>query len=92
MKIAITLLFSYYGKGALLANMLDLQIIHSTKGKKNLDDVMRYLYSEYYKDKQRGITNEELQATIEKVAGKKMDAFFNECVFGVKTIDYQRFF
>ena len=34
--------------------MLDLMIINNTKGKKNLDDVMQYLYNEFYKNQKNG--------------------------------------
>ncbi|MTI29637.1 M61 family peptidase [Cytophagales bacterium RKSG123] len=82
---------SYYPKGALIGSMLDLEIIHNTNGQKSLDDVMRYLYKEYYKKKGRGITDEEMQSAVEMVAGKKLDKFFKNHIFGTKTIDYNKF-
>ena len=47
---------SYYNKGPTIAAMLDFKIRSETKNQKSLDDVMRALYNEYYKDKKRGWT------------------------------------
>ena len=82
---------SYYSKGALVAAMLDLEIINSTKGEKSLDDVLIYLYKTYYEDKNRGFTEAEAKAAIEKVSGKNMDAFFTNYINGTKTIDYNNY-
>ncbi len=70
---------SYYGQGSVYAAMIDLMIIEATDSKKNLDDVMRYLYQEYYKNKKRGYKDEEFQAAVEQIAGKSFDSFFREC-------------
>ena len=40
---------SYYEKGAILGLLLDLEIRKRSNGAKSLDDVMRYLYTEYFK-------------------------------------------
>jgi predicted metalloprotease with PDZ domain len=53
-------------KGAVISNLLDLEILHSTKGKKSFDDVLRYLYDEYYKKQGRGITDAEMQKSRRK--------------------------
>ncbi|MCB9335229.1 MAG: M61 family metallopeptidase [Flavobacteriales bacterium] len=79
---------SYYTKGSVVANMLDLMIINSTKGKKSLDNVMQYLYNEYYKKQQRGFTIEEMQKALETVSGLKLDDFFNKYIFDTQTFDY----
>lgn len=83
---------SYYDKGAVVGGLLNLAIIESTKGQRNLDDVMRYLWDEYYKKQKRGFTDEEMQAAIEKVAGKSMEAFFQQYIWGTEPIDYNKFF
>jgi predicted metalloprotease with PDZ domain len=44
---------SPYDKGPALGIMLDFKIRHETKNKKSLDDVMRFLYSEYYQKAKR---------------------------------------
>jgi predicted metalloprotease with PDZ domain len=45
---AVNSQISYYDKGALLGLLLDLEIRKRSSGAKSLDDVMRYLYSEFY--------------------------------------------
>lgn len=82
---------SYYTKGAVLAALLDLEIIHQSNGKRNLDDVLRFLYQEYYQKLDRGFTNQEFQEAVEKIAGKKLEDFFQNYVFGAKSIDYSKF-
>lgn len=83
---------SYYGTGAVYATLLDLQIIHSTKGEKSLDDLMSYLYKEFYQKKQKGYSDAEFQAAAEKIAGVKLDGFFKDYIFGTKTIDYDKYY
>ncbi len=83
---------SYYDKGAVLGGILNLAIIKETKGSKNLDDVMKGLYQEYYKKQGRGFTDEEFQKTVELVAGKSMGDFFQKYIFGTETIPYNTYF
>ncbi|MBC7408817.1 MAG: M61 family metallopeptidase [Arcicella sp.] len=83
---------SYYDKGAVLGGILNLVIIKETKGLKNLDDVMKGLYQEYYKKQGRGFTDEEFQKMVESVVGKPIDDFFQKYIFGTETIDYNTFF
>ena len=83
---------SYYPKGALLANALDLIILENTNAEKKLDDVLKVLWNEYYKKLNRGFTDKEFQDVVEQVAGKKLDGFFQNTVAGVETIDYKTYF
>jgi len=83
---------SYYSKGAVVAMMLDLEILNNSKGKKRLDDVMKNLYQQYLKNPDKGYTEEEFQKTVEKVAGKSLDRFFDDYVYGTELIDYQYYF
>jgi predicted metalloprotease with PDZ domain len=83
---------SYYTKGSVIANMLDLSIINATKGKKNLDNVMQYLYNEYYKKQKRGFTNIEMQKALETVSGLKLTDFFEKYINGTQTFDYNLIF
>ena len=83
---------SYYTKGSVVANMLDLKIINATKGKKCLDDVMQYLYNEYYKKQSRGFTPQEMQGALETVSGLKLNDFFANYINGTKTFDYNTIF
>lgn len=79
---------SYYDKGQLIAAVLDLMIIQATNADKHLDDVMRYLYAEYYQKRKRGFTDEEFQEAVAKVAGRRFDDFFRNCVYGTETLPY----
>ena len=83
---------SYYTKGSVIANMLDLMIANSTKGKKNLDNVMQYLFNEYYKKEGRGFTSSEMQKAIEHVSGLKMNEFFEKYINGTQVFDYKTIF
>jgi predicted metalloprotease with PDZ domain len=64
---------SYYDKGALIGMLFDLEIINATKGQKSLDDLMKAMYNEYYKNQKRGYTDAEFKAMAEKIAGKSFD-------------------
>lgn len=83
---------SYYSKGALIALIMDLEIIHSTRAKAGLDEVMKAMYDEYYTKKDRGYTDAEFKAMLEKVSGKSFDDVYKDYVNGVKTIDYNKYF
>jgi predicted metalloprotease with PDZ domain len=79
---------SYYDKGSVLGGILNLLIIQNTNGKKNFDDVMKMLYQKYYKEQQRGFTDEELQKAVEATAGVPMNDFFQKYIFGTETLPY----
>lgn len=83
---------SYYTKGSVIANMLDLMICNNTKGKKNLDDVMKTLYDRFYLKEKRGFTNKEMQTVLEEVSGLKLNDFFEKYINGTQTFDYATMF
>ncbi len=78
---------SYYDKGELVNFLLDVEIRSSSKGTKSLDDVMRYLYNEFYK-KNKNYTPEDYQKVSEMMAGKSLEDFFAKYVRGRDEIDY----
>jgi predicted metalloprotease with PDZ domain len=82
---------SYYDKGDLVMMMLDLEIRRATGGTKSMDDVMRYLYAEFYK-KNRNYTPEDFQKTAELHAGTNLNEFFRKYVRGREEIDYNSIF
>jgi predicted metalloprotease with PDZ domain len=82
---------SYYTKGAILGMLLDLEILNSSQGQKSFDDVLRFLYEEYYKKQKRGFTEGEMQSAVEKVAGKLMNDFFQKHVYGTEQINYDQY-
>jgi len=81
---------SYYNKGPILGFLLDLKIRHETQNKKSLDDVMRTLYFTYYKDKQRGFTDDEFRQVCENVAGCDLTELF-EYASTTREIDYSKY-
>jgi predicted metalloprotease with PDZ domain len=82
---------SYYSKGAAVTTLLNLEILHQTKGQKSLDDVMRYLWAEYYKKQQRGFTEAELQRALEAATGTSLETFFREYIHGTVPLDFNRY-
>jgi len=78
---------SYYDKGAILGLLLDLEIRKKSGGAKSLDDVMRYLYAEFFK-KNRNYTPQDFQKTCELMAGSGLDQFFSRYVRGHEELDY----
>jgi predicted metalloprotease with PDZ domain len=82
---------SYYDKGAAAGMLLDLEIINDTKGKNSLDDVMRYMYNTYYKLKKRGYTDVEFKHGLEKFAGKNLDDFYRNYIYGLTPLDYNKY-
>jgi len=82
---------SYYNKGSIIALLFDLEIIHESKGKYSLDDVMRYMYETYYKGKSRGYTDAEFKAGVEKFAGKSLDDIYAKYVNGLDDVDYEKY-
>ncbi len=80
---------SYYSKGGVLAGLLNIEILSASKGEKSLDDVMRYLWNEYYKKLQRGYTDDEFQAACEHLAGVSLNDFFSNYVWDTQTPYYK---
>lgn len=78
---------SYYDKGEIVNMMLDITIRKASGGTKSLDDVLRYLYNEFFK-KNKNFTPEDFQKTAELMAGKSLDDFFAKYVRGEAEIDY----
>ncbi|WKD85955.1 hypothetical protein KCTC32516_01304 [Polaribacter huanghezhanensis] len=81
---------SYYEKGPIVGLLLDFAIRNATENKKSLDDVMRFLYREYYKKKQRGFSDAEFQQACETIAGASLKAFF-EYIYTTKELDYKTY-
>ncbi|WP_354360203.1 peptidase M61 [Pedobacter sp. UYP30] len=82
---------SYYGKGEVIGILMDLEIIHATKGKKSLDDVMKAMYLKC-KKLNRGYTDAEFKAMVEKISGESFTGFWAKYVNGVDEVDYNKYF
>jgi predicted metalloprotease with PDZ domain len=72
---------SYYDKGELLGLLLDLEIRARSKDAKSLDDVMRYLFTEFFQ-KDRNYGPQDFQKACELMAGSSLDNFFAHYVRG----------
>ena len=81
---------SYYEKGPVVGLLLDFAIRNATQNKMSLDDLMQYVYWEYYKRKQRGFTDAEFQQACETIAGTSLTSLF-EYVYTTKEIDYNKY-
>ena len=82
---------SYYSKGQVIGNLMDLEIIHATKGAKSLDDVMKAMYLQC-KALKRGYTDAEFKAMVEKISGISFTNFWNKYVTGTTAIEYAKYF
>jgi predicted metalloprotease with PDZ domain len=84
---AVNSQISYYDKGHVLGLLLDLEIRRLSGGAKSLDDVMRYLYAEFYR-KNRNFTPQDFQRAAETMAGASLENFFSRYVRGREELDY----
>lgn len=77
---------SYYGKGALVAFLLDAAIRERTITK-SLDDVMRLAYERY--SGEAGYTSTQFRELVSEVAGEDMSDFFTRYVDGTDELDFE---
>ncbi|MEY3677919.1 MAG: hypothetical protein RI924_60 [Bacteroidota bacterium] len=82
---------SYYDKGALIAMLMDLEILHATTAQKGLDQVLRAVYEQYYQKLNRGYTDAEFKAMVENVSGISFNRFYEDYVYGVASVDYKKY-
>ena len=84
---------SYYGKGALLALGLDLQIRAFTKNQQSLDDLMRLLWKKHGVNSD-GLTEDGLDHLVSELLGNGFNKIWNEIkaryIFGVEDIPLQK--
>ncbi len=78
---------SYYEKGAILGLLLDLEIRKRSNNAKSLDDVLRYLYTEFFK-KNRNYGPADFQKACELMAGSSLEDFFKRFVRGTEELNY----
>jgi predicted metalloprotease with PDZ domain len=82
---------SYYNKGQLLGDMLDLEIRDATGNHKSLDDVLRVLNDEYAKQGKFYDESTGILGAVEEVSGKDFGDFFRRYVAGLDEIPYEQF-
>jgi len=83
---------SYYNKGEIVGDMLDLAIRDATDNHKSLDDVLRRMYDVYAQQGRFYDDSQGVEAIAEEVAGAKFDDFFRRYVAGTDEIPYDKFF
>ncbi len=81
---------SYYNKGMIAALLLDLEIRQTDS--KSLDDVMRMLYTDYYKAGNKGFTHQQFVEVCNKVADRDLNAFFEDVIYSTKALNYYDIF
>jgi predicted metalloprotease with PDZ domain len=82
---------SYYTQGQNLGALLDLSIRNDTDGRRSLDDVMRTLYSDFYR-RGRGFTTEDMIQAINRLTRKDYHEFYRRYVFGTDVPNYGQIF
>lgn len=82
---------SYYNKGQIVGEMLDLAIRGATDDHKSLDDVMRLMNDEYAKKGKFYNDSDGIRAVAEEVAGTSFADFFQHYVAGTDEIPYDQF-
>jgi len=80
---------SYYDKGELLGMLLDLEIRRRSNNAKSLDDVMRMLYTDFFK-RNRNYTPADFQKVCETAAGSSLEDFFSRYVRGTEELPYNK--
>lgn len=83
---------SYYTKGALVATMLNIEIIKSTDCKKSLDDALLALWKDYKENPSVGYTQERVKELCEIACGKSLDEFWNKYIFGTSELPIEEYF
>ena len=81
---------SYYRKGSLVALGLDLTIRSKTRGRKSLDDVMRYLWKRYgetfYPAGQEGLGEGEFVESVKIATGVDVDEEVRRWAYGTDEV------
>jgi predicted metalloprotease with PDZ domain len=81
---------SYYAKGQVLGDLLDILIRDRTNNDKSLDDVLRALNIEFAKPGISYRDSEDIRRTVEKIAGVPFAEFFQKYVAGTEPFPYQQ--
>ncbi len=76
---------SIYTEGCLITFILDIKIIKNSNGHYSFDDVMRYLYEEYYKQN-KGVSKEDYKKTVEKFANEDLTEFWTKYIDGFESL------
>jgi len=81
---------SYYTKGQVLGDLLDILIRDRTDNAKSLDDVLRAMNTNFAKQGKTYRDSLDVQLTAESIAGGSFEGFFREYVAGAEPFPYQQ--
>ena len=81
---------SYYTKGQVLGDLLDILIRDRTNNEKSLDDVLRAMNRDFAKQGKFYRDSLDVRLEAEKVAGGSFDDFFQRYVAGTEPFPYQQ--
>ncbi len=81
---------SYYTKGQVLGDLLDILIRDRTDNSKSLDDVMRLLNTNCAKQGKTYRDSLDVRLTAEKIASASFEEFFGKYVAGAEPFPYQQ--
>jgi predicted metalloprotease with PDZ domain len=81
---------SYYTKGQVLGDLLDILIRDRTDNAKSLDDVLRAMNQDFAKQGKTYRDSLDVRLTAEKVAGASFEEFFQKYVSGTEPFPYQQ--
>jgi predicted metalloprotease with PDZ domain len=80
---------SYYTKGQVLGDLLDILIRDRTNNEKSLDDVLRGLNTDFAKQGKTYRDSLDIRLEAEKVAGGSFEDFFRDYVAAAGPLPYQ---
>lgn len=83
---------SYYNKGQIVGDMLDILIRDATDNHKSLDDVMRAMNENFAKKGRFYNDDADIEATVESVSGHNFKDFFARYVSGTDEIPFAEIF
>ena len=81
---------SYYTKGQLLGDLLDIMIRDRTDNQKSLDDVLRGMNTDFAKQGKTYRDSLDVRLAAEKVAGGSFEEFFRNYVAAADPLPYQQ--
>ena len=79
---------SYYTKGQVLGDLLDILIRDRTGNEKSLDDVLRAMNTDFAKQRKTYRDSLDVRLTAEKIAGGSFEDFFAKYVAGAEPLPY----
>jgi predicted metalloprotease with PDZ domain len=81
---------SYYTKGQVLGDLLDILIRDRTENERSLDDVLRAMNADFAKQGKAYRDSLDIRLEAEKVAGGSFEEFFRDYVAAAEPLPYQQ--